>query len=160
MEPDPDVGETETTAGIESIACVTTKFKPAAVKVALRVATVVFAPAVKVKVVVPIPLAGLTVNQLPVDDAVHVHPPPVNRLAVMDPPAAGRLDALGVSEIPHPPAVWVTVYEDPAIVIVPDRAEEPGFAATVNVTKSSPVALAPEFTVIQLAVETAVTAQL
>jgi hypothetical protein len=45
------------------------------------------------------------------------------------------------------------------MVMIPDLAM-PAFDATVNVTKSSPVTLAPEFIVTQLSVEEAVTGQL
>ncbi len=59
------------------------------------------AAAVNVSVVLPVPLAGLTVNQLPVQLAVHVHPLGATRVAVNEPPLAAKLSVAGVSEVPQ-----------------------------------------------------------
>ena len=59
--PDPE-GVTETTA---AHSCITTKLIPCDVTVVLKEAPVLFNLAVKVRVALPVPLIGLTVNQFP-----------------------------------------------------------------------------------------------
>jgi hypothetical protein len=54
---------------------------------------------------------------------------------------------------------WVTVNDKPAIVSVPVR-EPPGFAATLKPTEPFPVPLAPDVTVIHIALLVAVHVQL
>ena len=54
---------------------------------------------------------------------------------------------------------WVTVNDKPAIVSVPVR-EPPGFAPTLKPTEPFPVPLAPDVTVIHIALLVAVHVQL
>ena len=98
---------------------------------------------------------GLTVNKLAVVFAVHAHPAGATRTAGNDPPPPGIDELLNVREVTQEVANWVIEYATPAIVMLPDLVPVP--AATVKVTRSSPVTLAPDVIVIQVELDTAVT---
>ena len=82
---------------------------PAAVTVALSADPVALATAVKVSDPLPVPLTGLTVNQLALDVTVHAQPAGATRLAVNDPPAAVMLDPLAVRDVTHADPLWLSV---------------------------------------------------
>jgi len=84
---------------------------------------------------VPVPLAGATVIQLALLDAVHAQPFAVVTVTAPDPPVESYAAVVGATEYEHPgvvdaaACVMVTVW--PLTVIVPVRPVDAGFAATV-----------------------------
>jgi hypothetical protein len=76
-----------------------------------------------------------------------------------DPPALSRLLLAGEREKSHWSLDWATQKVCPAIVIFPLRAVEPVFCVIEYVTVAFPAPLAPEVTVIQLALLEAVQPQ-
>jgi hypothetical protein len=134
-------------------------------------------PATVIRAVpLPLPFApSVTTSQDSFDLAVHVQPLPVDTLIVLVPPSASTSISSGEIEKVHvgggsgggdggggegggggvPGAACVTVNARPAIVSVPVRAG-PMFAPTLNPTEPFPLPLAPDVTVIHVALLTAV----
>jgi hypothetical protein len=96
--PEAEAGVTETAVGWAAFSVIVKLTAPAATEL-VSCAALLLAAAVKLIVALPVPLVGLTVNQLAEDAAVHAHPAGAARLTLTDPPVAGRLVELGVNEV-------------------------------------------------------------
>ena len=109
----------------------------------------------------PVPDApAVTVIQLALLVAVRAQPVVPVTVNDTDPPAAPTFWLIGDRlNAPHAAASWLTVKVCPATVTVPVRAVPAGLAATLSATVPPPVPLAPEVTVIQLALLVAPKAQ-
>ena len=108
-----------------------------------------FAVALRFTVPLPLPAAPLvTVSQLVLLlTAVHEHPVGAVTLVVAMPAEARMVRLVGVRVKEHPAGACDTVNVCPAIVSVPVRDVEFGFAAALNATEPLPVPLAPLVTV-------------
>ncbi len=71
---------------------------PETVTVAVRLLPVVLEEALRVKVALPVPLVGLTVSHPWLLEAIQLHPLPVLKLTVVDPPQAGAGQLSGSTE--------------------------------------------------------------
>jgi hypothetical protein len=158
VEPDPPLAGTAWLAGaiakLHDVTCVTVNVWPAIVSVPVRAAPVL-AAAVMLTVPLPVPEPpDVTVIQLTFGTAVHEQPALVVTALEPDQPLAGTVWLAGAIAKLHDVAC-VTVNVWPAIVNVPVR-KTPGFTATVKLTVPLPVPEAPDVTVIQLTLATAV----
>ncbi len=139
-------------------ACVTVKLLPAMVSVPERVDIPVFAAAVNETEPFPDPDAPDVMVSQPVLllTAVHAHPAGAVTATLPLPPVEATLCAVGAIVSVHVMPACVTVKLLPAIVSVPERVEIPAFAAAVNETEPFPDPDAPDVTVSQPSLLTAV----
>jgi hypothetical protein len=141
-------------------ACVTVKLRPAIVSVPVRCDASGFIAAENATVPFPVPLAPLViVNQLAPLVAVQLQPAAPVTADVPVPPPNATDWLVGEMLTLQLPAAWFTVKVRPAIVRVPLRADDVGFAAPLNPTVPLPDPLAPLVTVSQPALLVAAQAQ-
>jgi hypothetical protein len=143
-------------------AWLTVKVWPATVSVPLRAAPV-FAATLNSTEPGPLPLVpDVMLSHDALLLAVQLQPLVVEIVTGLPGPAAAAADWLvGVIEYAQavpPAAAWLTVNVCPAMVRVPERAA-PLFAATLNPTEPSPLPLAPDVTLIHVALLVAVHVQ-